>query len=105
MISFLHLEITLVPFGFAFAKLCCAFEEKLFFTATIWRHCTFWYSSLGLGFRATVKFSATFFHDESSIIGGGGTKVQLRIMLNYVRRSFYVKNKPENIPCIKINYL
>ena len=72
MISFLHLEITLVPFSFAFAKLCCAFEEKLVFTATIWRHCTFWYSPLGLGFRATVKFSTTFFHDESSIIRGGG---------------------------------
>ena len=27
--------------------------------------------------RATVKLSAAFFHDESSItIGGGGTKVQ-----------------------------
>ena len=32
MISFLHLEITL---PFTFAKLCYAFEEKLFFTATI----------------------------------------------------------------------
>ena len=31
-ISFLHLEITL---PFAFAKLCYAFEEKLFFIATI----------------------------------------------------------------------
>ena len=31
-ISFLHLEIFL---PFAFAKLCYAFEEKLFFTATI----------------------------------------------------------------------
>ena len=30
-ISFLHLEIFL---PFAFAKLCYAFEEKLFFTAT-----------------------------------------------------------------------
>ena len=29
-LSFLHLEITL---SFAFAKLCYAFEEKLFFTA------------------------------------------------------------------------
>ena len=26
--------------------------------------------------RATVKLSAVFFHDESSIIVGGGTKVQ-----------------------------
>ena len=32
VISFLHLEIFL---PFAFAKLCYAFEEKLFFTATI----------------------------------------------------------------------
>ena len=31
-ISFLHLEITL---PFAFVKLCYAFEEKLYFTATI----------------------------------------------------------------------
>ena len=29
-LSFLHLEITL-----PFAKLCCAFEEKLFFSVTI----------------------------------------------------------------------
>ena len=32
VISFLHLEIFL---PFAFAKLCYALEEKLFFTATI----------------------------------------------------------------------
>ena len=38
------------------------------------RYCTF-VPPLGLGL-ATVKLSAAFFHDESSMGGGGRTKVQ-----------------------------
>ena len=45
-------------------------KKQKIYTNNFWCYCTF-VPLLGLGLRATVKFSAVFFHDESSVTIGG----------------------------------